>query len=262
MDKVSVGVTVIIMCVVILVEGITIIENVVCELEIVDIVNFLITLGVKISGQGIDCIVIEGVECLGGGVYRVLLDCIEIGIFLVAAAIFCGKIICCNVQLDIFDVVLVKLCDVGVDIEVGEDWISLDMYGKCLKVVNVCIALYSVFSIDMQVQFTLLNLVVEGIGFIIEMVFENRFMYVLELSCMGVYVEIESNIVICYGVEKFFGVQVMVIDLCVSVSLVLVGCIVEGTTVVDCIYYIDCGYECIEDKLCVLGVNIECVKGE
>lgn len=262
MDKVSVGVMVIIMCVVILAEGITIIENVARESEIVDIANFLITLGAKISGQGIDRIVIEGVERLGGGVYRVLSDRIEIGIFLVAAAIFRGKIICRNAQLDIFDVVLAKLRDVGADIEVGEDWISLDMYGKRSKVVNVRIASYSVFSIDMQVQFTLLNLVVEGIGFIIETVFENRFMYVLELSRMGAYVEIESNIVICYGVEKFFGVQVMVIDLRVLVSLVLVGCIAEGTTVVDRIYYIDRGYERIEDKLRVLGVNIERVKGE
>lgn len=97
MDKVSVGVIVIIMCVVMLVEGMIIIENVVCELEIVDIVNFLVMLGVKIVGQGIDCIMIEGVECLGGGVYCVLLDCIEMGIFLVVVVIFCGKIFCCNV---------------------------------------------------------------------------------------------------------------------------------------------------------------------
>lgn len=256
MDKVSVGVIVIIMSVVMFVEGMMIIENVVCELEIVDIVNFLNVLGVKIIGQGSDCIIIEGVQCLGGGVYCVLFDCIEIGIFLVVVVIFGGKIFCCNVQLDILDVVLVKLCDVGVDIEMGEDWISFDMYGNCLKVVNVCIVLYLGFLIDMQVQFMLFNLVVEGIGVIIEMIFENCFMYILELICMGVYVEIESNIVICYGVKQFFGVQVMVIDLCVLVSLVLVGCIVEGIIIVDCIYYIDCGYECIEDKLQVLGVNI------
>lgn len=124
MDKVSVGATVTIMCAATLAEGTTIIENAAREPEIVDTANFLITLGAKISGQGTDRIVIEGVERLGGGVYRVLPDRIETGTFTVAAAISRGKIICRNAQPDTLDAVLAKLRDAGADIEVGEDWIS------------------------------------------------------------------------------------------------------------------------------------------
>ncbi len=218
---------------------------------------------VKISGQGTDRIVIEGVERLGGGVYRVLPDRIETGTFLVAAAISRGKIICRNAQPDTLDAVLAKLRDAGADIEVGEDWISLDMHGKRPKAVNVRTAPHPAFPTDMQAQFTLLNLVAEGTGFITETVFENRFMHVPELSRMGAHAEIESNTVICHGVEKLSGAQVIAVtDLRASASLVLAGCIAEGTTVVDRIYHIDRGYERIEDKLRALGANIERVKGE
>ncbi|MDU5713939.1 MAG: UDP-N-acetylglucosamine 1-carboxyvinyltransferase [Citrobacter freundii] len=264
MDKVSVGATVTIMCAATLAEGTTIIENAAREPEIVDTANFLIALGAKITGQGTDRITIEGVERLGGGVYRVLPDRIEIetGTFLVAAAISRGKIICRNAQPDTLDAVLAKLRDAGADIEVGDDWISLDMHGKRPKAVNVRTAPHPAFPTDMQAQFTLLNLVAEGTGFITETVFENRFMHVPELSRMGAHAEIESNTVICHGVETLSGAQVMATDLRASASLVLAGCIAEGTTVVDRIYHIDRGYERIEDKLRALGANIERVKGE
>ena len=262
MDVVSVGATINIMMAAVMAEGTTIIENAAREPEIVDTANFLITLGAKISGQGTDRIVIEGVERLGGGVYRVLPDRIETGTFLVAAAISRGKIICRNAQPDTLDAVLAKLRDAGADIEVGEDWISLDMHGKRPKAVNVRTAPHPAFPTDMQAQFTLLNLVAEGTGFITETVFENRFMHVPELSRMGAHAEIESNTVICHGVEKLSGAQVMATDLRASASLVLAGCIAEGTTVVDRIYHIDRGYERIEDKLRALGANIERVKGE
>lgn len=157
---------------------------------------------------------------------------------------------------------LAKLRDAGADIEVGEDWISLDMHGKRPKAVNVRTAPHPAFPTDMQAQFTLLNTVAEGTGFITETVFENRFMHVPELSRMGAHAEIESNTVICHGVEKLSGAQVMATDLRASASLVLAGCIAEGTTVVDRIYHIDRGYERIEDKLRALGANIERVKGE
>ncbi|AXD69985.1 UDP-N-acetylglucosamine 1-carboxyvinyltransferase [Salmonella enterica] len=262
MDKVSVGATVTIMCAATLAEGTTIIENAAREPEIVDTANFLIALGAKIAGQGTDRITIEGVERLGGGVYRVLPDRIETGTFLVAAAISRGKIICRNAQPDTLDAVLAKLRDAGADIKVGKDWISLDMHGKRPKAVNVRTAPHPAFPTDMQAQFTLLNLVAEGTGFITETVFENRFMHVPELSRMGARAEIESNTVICHGVETLSGAQVMATDLRASASLVLAGCIAEGTTVVDRIYHIDRGYERIEDKLRALGANIERVKGE
>jgi len=262
MDKVSVGATVTIMSAATLAEGTTIIENAAREPEIVDTANFLNTLGAKITGMGTDRIVIEGVERLGGGVYRVLPDRIETGTFLVAAAVSGGKVVCRNTKPDTLDAVLAKLREAGADIEVGEDWISLDMHGKRPKAVNVRTAPHPAFPTDMQAQFTLLNLVAEGTGVITETIFENRFMHVPELIRMGAHAEIESNTVICHGVEKLSGAQVMATDLRASASLVLAGCIAQGSTYVDRIYHIDRGYERIEDKLRALGANIERVKAE
>ena len=262
MDKVSVGATVTIMSAATLAEGTTIIENAAREPEIVDTANFLNALGAKISGQGTDSITIEGVARLGGGVYRVLPDRIETGTFLVAAAISGGKIICRHAQPDSLDAVLAKLREAGADIETGEDWISLDMHGKRPKAVNVRTAPHPGFPTDMQAQFTLLNMVAEGTGVITETIFENRFMHLPELIRMGARAEIESNTAICHGVEKLSGAQVMATDLRASASLVLAGCIAEGTTIVDRIYHIDRGYERIEDKLRGLGATIERVKAE
>ncbi|PWC13110.1 UDP-N-acetylglucosamine 1-carboxyvinyltransferase [Brenneria roseae subsp. americana] len=260
MDKVSVGATVTIMSAATLAEGTTIIENAAREPEIVDTANFLNTLGAKISGAGSDKVIIEGVARLGGGVYRVLPDRIETGTFLVAAAISGGKVVCRQTHPETLDAVLAKLREAGADIEIGEDWISLDMHGKRPKAVTVRTAPHPGFPTDMQAQFSLLNLVAEGTGVITETIFENRFMHVPELIRMGAQAEIESNTVICHGVEKLSGAQVMATDLRASASLVLAGCIAEGVTIVDRIYHIDRGYERIEDKLRALGANIERVK--
>lgn len=262
MDKVSVGATVTIMSAATLATGTTIIENAAREPEIVDTANFLNTLGAKISGAGTDRITIEGVERLGGGVYRVLPDRIETGTFLVAAAVSGGKVLCRNTRPDTLDAVLAKLREAGADIEVGEDWISLDMHGKRPKAVSIRTAPHPGFPTDMQAQFSLLNLVAEGTGVITETIFENRFMHVPELIRMGAIAEIESNTVICHGVDQLSGAQVMATDLRASASLVLAGCIAQGVTIVDRIYHIDRGYERIEDKLRALGANIERVKGE
>ncbi|GLR11142.1 UDP-N-acetylglucosamine 1-carboxyvinyltransferase [Mixta theicola] len=262
MDKVSVGATVTIMSAATLATGTTVIENAAREPEIVDTANFLNTLGAKISGAGGDRITIEGVERLGGGVYRVLPDRIETGTFLIAAAISGGKVVCHKTQPDTLDAVLAKLREAGAEIETGEDWISLDMHGKRPKAVNVRTAPHPGFPTDMQAQFTLLNLVAEGTGVITETIFENRFMHIPELIRMGAHAEIESNTAICYGIEQLSGAQVMATDLRASASLVLAGCIAEGTTMVDRIYHIDRGYEHIEDKLIAMGAKIERVKGE
>ncbi|AIU87003.1 UDP-N-acetylglucosamine 1-carboxyvinyltransferase [Pectobacterium versatile] len=260
MDKVSVGATVTIMSAATLAEGTTIIENAAREPEIVDTANFLNTLGAKISGAGTDKITIEGVARLGGGVYRVVPDRIETGTFLVAAAVSRGQIICRNTRPDTLDAVLAKLREAGAEIEIGEDWISLDMHGKRPKAVTVRTSPHPGFPTDMQAQFSLLNLVAEGTGVITETIFENRFMHVPELIRMGAQAEIESNTVICHGVDKLSGAQVMATDLRASASLVLAGCIAEGVTIVDRIYHIDRGYDRIEDKLRALGANIERVK--
>ena len=242
--------------------GTTVIENAAREPEIVDTANFLNTLGAKISGAGSDKITIEGVERLGGGVYRVLPDRIETGTFLIAAAVSGGKVMCRNTRPDTLDAVLAKLREAGADIEVGEDWISPDMHGKRPKAVTVRTAPHPGFPTDMQAQFSLLNSVAEGTGVITETIFENRFMHVPELIRMGAHAEIESNTVICHGVEQLSGAQVMATDLRASASPVIAGCIADGVTVVDRIYHIDRGYERIEDKLRALGANIERVKGE
>ncbi|PKE32478.1 UDP-N-acetylglucosamine 1-carboxyvinyltransferase [Rahnella sp. AA] len=262
MDKVSVGATVTIMSAATLAEGTTIIENAAREPEIVDTANFLNTLGAKITGAGTDKITIDGVARLGGGVYRVVPDRIETGTFLVAAAISGGKITCREARPDTLDAVLAKLREAGADIEVGEDWISLDMHGKRAKAVTFRTAPHPGFPTDMQAQFSLLNLVAEGTGVITETIFENRFMHIPELIRMGAHAEIEGSTLICHGVEKLSGAQVMATDLRASASLVLAGCIAEGVTVVDRIYHIDRGYERIEDKLRQLGAKIERFKGE
>ncbi|CDH24648.1 UDP-N-acetylglucosamine 1-carboxyvinyltransferase [Xenorhabdus bovienii] len=260
MDKVSVGATVTIMTAATLAEGTTIIENAAREPEIEDTADFLNTLGAKITGAGTDRIVIEGVERLGGGVYRVLPDRIETGTFLVAGAISRGKVICRNTKPNTLDAVLSKLREAGADIQVGDDWISLDMHGMRPKAVTFRTAPHPGFPTDMQAQFSLLNMVAEGVGMITETIFENRFMHIPELIRMGARAEIESNTVVCHGVENLSGAQVMATDLRASASLVLAGCIAEGTTVVDRIYHIDRGYEHIEDKLRGLGANIERIK--
>lgn len=257
MDKVSVGATITIMTAAVLAEGKTIIENAAREPEIEDTANFLNTLGAKISGAGTDSITIEGVERLGGGTYQILPDRIETGTFLVAAAVSRGRVVCRNAKPDTLDAVLAKLREAGADIETGEDWISLDMHGKRPKAVTLRTAPHPGFPTDMQAQFSLLNLVADGAGMITETIFENRFMHIPELIRMGAHAEIESNTVLCHGVDKLSGAQVMATDLRASASLVLAGCIAEGTTIVDRIYHIDRGYENIEAKLQGLGAKIE-----
>lgn len=260
MDKVSVGATVTIMSAATLATGTTVIENAAREPEIVDTADFLNTLGAKITGAGTDRITIEGVECLGGGVHRVVPDRIETGTFLIAAAISGGKVICRHAKPDTLDAVLAKLREAGAKIETGADWISIDTEGRRLKAVNIRTAPHPGFPTDMQAQFTLLNMVAEGTGVITETIFENRFMHVPELMRMGAHAEIEGNTVISQGVETLSPAQVMATDLRASASLVLAGCIASGVTEVDRIYHIDRGYERIEDKLRGLGANIERVK--
>ena len=257
MDKVSVGATITIMCAAALAKGKTVIENAAREPEIEDTAVFLNALGAKITGAGTDHVVIEGVERLGGGSHTVVPDRIETGTFLIAAAVSRGKILCRNAKPDTLDAVLAKLREAGAEIETGDDWISLDMKGQRPKAVTFRTAPHPGFPTDMQAQFSLLNLVAEGSGMITETIFENRFMHIPELIRMGAHAEIESNSVLCHGVEKLSGAQVMATDLRASASLVLAGCIAEGTTIVDRIYHIDRGYEHIEEKLRALGADIE-----
>ena len=253
MDIVTVTGTENLMMAATLADGTTVIENAAREPEVLDLAHCLISMGAKIEGAGTDTITIEGVEKLHGTVYDVLPDRIETGTYLVAAAISCGKIKVKDTRPDILDAVLAKLREAGAEIEMGDDWISLDMHGKRPKAVDIHTAPYPAFPTDMQAQFTAMNAIAEGTGTITETVFENRFMHISELQRMGANIKLEGNTAICTGIEKLTGAPVMATDLRASASLVLAGLIAEGDTVVDRIYHIDRGYDCIEEKLASLG---------
>ena len=260
MDMVSVTGTENLMMAAALADGRTVIENAAREPEVVDLANFLNTLGAKIQGAGTDTLTIDGVERLHGGSYTVQPDRIETGTFLVGAAVTGGKIVCRNTDPTLLEAVLVKLEEAGALIEKGEDWISLDMTGRTLKPVTIKTAPYPAFPTDMQAQFTVLNAVAQGTGMITETIFENRFMHVPELVRMGADIELQGNVAICRDAQQLKGAQVMATDLRASASLVLAGFVAEGATLVDRIYHIDRGYENIEQKLQGLGGCIERIK--
>ncbi|MFM8333464.1 MAG: UDP-N-acetylglucosamine 1-carboxyvinyltransferase [Candidatus Methylumidiphilus sp.] len=241
-----------------LADGVTIIENAAREPEVVDLANFLNAMGAKISGAGTDILEIEGVEALSGeGLhYQILPDRIETGTYLVAAAMTGGKVRLKNTRPDLLDAVLLKLREAGAKIDCGDSWIELDMEGRRPKSVSLRTAPYPAFPTDMQAQFTALNAMAEGVGIITETVFENRFMHVQEMQRMGANIKLESNTAIVRGVERLTGAPVMATDLRASASLVLAGLVAEGQTVVERIYHIDRGYECIEEKLSQLGAEI------
>ena len=261
MEKVSVGATLSIMMAATLAKGTTVIENAAREPEIVDTADFLNKMGAKISGAGSDHIMIEGVERLTGCEHSVVPDRIETGTFLIAAAISGGRVVCQNTKADTLDAVIDKLREAGAQVDVTENSIILDMFGKRPKAVNIRTAPHPGFPTDMQAQFTLLNMVAEGTSIITETIFENRFMHIPELIRMGGKAEIEGNTAVCHGVEQLSGAEVMATDLRASISLVLAGCIATGETIVDRIYHIDRGYEHIEDKLRGLGAKIERFSG-
>src|SRR5512143_283751 len=239
-----------------LAQGTTVLENAAREPEVVDLANFLNTLGAKISGAGTSTITVEGVERLHGGRYCVLPDRIETGTYLVAAAITGGRVKMKDTDPDLLDVVLDKLRQAGAAIETGHDWITLDMRGKRPKAVDIHTAPYPAFPTDMQAQFCALNCVAQGSGTLVETIFENRYMHVQELVRMGAHIRVEGNMAIVSGVEKLSGAPVMATDLRASASLVIAALVAEGDTLVDRIYHIDRGYECIEEKLSQLGARI------
>jgi UDP-N-acetylglucosamine 1-carboxyvinyltransferase len=239
-----------------LARGTTVIENAAREPEVTDLAECLNAMGARISGMGTPTLVIEGVERLHGTHYRVLPDRIETGTYLTAAAITRGRIRIKNARPDILDAVLLKLEEAGAVIDTRGDRIDLDMQGRRPRAVHVRTAPYPAFPTDMQAQFVALNAVAEGVGTITETVFENRFMHVNELQRMGALIQLEGNTAISTGVEQLSGAPVMATDLRASASLVLAGLVAHGETVVDRVYHIDRGYECIEEKLSQLGARI------
>ena len=244
-----------------LAEGQSIIENAAREPEIVDLAEFLIAMGADITGHGTDTITVNGVESLKSCHFPVIADRIETGTYLVAAAATRGKVKCKNTRPDILDAVLQKLEDAGAEIETGEDWISLDMKGKRPKAVDLTTAPYPAFPTDMQAQFAAMNIVAEGHSRIKETIFENRFMHMQELLRMGAKVTIDGNTATTEGVEELTAAPVMATDLRASASLVIAAMVAKGDTMIERIYHIDRGYECIEEKLQLLGAKIKRVPG-
>ena len=240
-----------------LADGETIIENAAREPEVVDLANFLIAMGAKIQGAGTDKIVVQGVERLRGTSYEVLPDRIEGGTYLVAGAITRGIVRIKNTRPDHLDAVLAKLSESGAKLGIGENWIEVDMRGRRPKSVDVRTAPYPAFPTDMQAQFAALNTVAAGVGTIIETIFENRFMHMLEMRRLGAEIRLEGNTAIIRGVERLTGAPVMATDLRASASLVLAGLVAEGRTDIERIYHIDRGYEAIEEKLAQLGAQIK-----
>ena len=239
-----------------LADGETLIENAAREPEVVDLAQFLVAMGAKIQGAGTDRILIQGVERLNPTHYDVLPDRIEAGTYLVAGAITSGHVRLKNTRPDHLDAVLAKLTEAGATIGTGPNWIELDMRGRRPRAVDVRTAPYPAFPTDMQAQFAALDTIADGVGTVVETIFENRFMHMLEMRRMGAEIRLEGNTAIIHGVPKLTAAPVMATDLRASASLVLAGLVAEGRTDIERIYHIDRGYEAIEEKLAALGANI------
>ena len=256
LDTVTVTGTENLMMAAVLASGTTTIENAAREPEVVDLANFLVAMGANIVGAGTDTITINGVERLTGTHFSVIADRIETGTYLVAAAATMGRVKLKDTRPDLLGAVLAKLEEAGANLTVGENEIELDMKGNRPKAVNLRTSPYPAFPTDMQAQFTALNAIAEGTGIITETIFENRFMHVQEINRMGANIKLEGNTAVCVGVDGLTAAPVMATDLRASASLVIAGLVANGDTVIERIYHIDRGYECIEEKLQLLGATI------
>ena len=243
-----------------LAEGRTVLENAAREPEVVDLAACLTAMGAQVAGAGTDTIVIEGRERLGGCDHRVLPDRIETGTFLVAGAITGGRVRVTGTEPAHLDAVIAKLRDAGAAVTAGPDWIEVAMQGRP-RAVDLRTAPHPGFPTDMQAQFAALDAVADGVGTIVETIFENRFMHMLELRRLGADIRIEGHTAVIRGVPRLSGAPVMATDLRASASLVLAGLVAEGTTDVQRIYHIDRGYEHIEEKMRGLGADIRRMAG-
>ena len=256
-DLVSVTGTENLMMAATLADGTTVLENAAREPEVVDLADCLTAMGARIAGAGSDTITIEGVKQLHGGRHTIIPDRIETGTFLVAAATTGGTVRLRKTNPACLDAILEKLREAGARIDIGEDCIALDMAGRRPQAINLTTAPYPAFPTDMQAQFVALNATAAGTATVTETIFENRFMHVQELLRMGADIELQGNTAIVRGVDKLHGAPVMATDLRASACLVIAGLAAEGETVIDRIYHLDRGYECIEEKLAQLGARIQ-----
>ena len=256
-DPVSVTATENVLMAASLAEGKTIINNAAKEPEVVDLADCLNKMGAKIKGQGTDRVVIEGVKALEGCEFSVIPDRVETATYLTAVAMTGGSIKMRSTRPNTVESVLNKLREAGAVIESGEDWLSLKMDKKRPKATSLSTGPYPSFPTDMQAQFIALNSIAKGTATVTENVFDNRFMHVQEIARMGGKISLKGNTAIIDGIKSLVGAPVMATDLRASAILVLAGLVAKGTTQIDSIYHLDRGYERIEEKLRMLGADIE-----
>ena len=261
MDKVSVGATINIMMAAAMADGKTVIENAAKEPHVVDVANFLNSMGANIRGAGTDVIRIVGVEKLHATEYSVIPDQIEAGTFMFAVAAAGGNVLVKNVIPKHLEATTAKLLEVGCQVEEFDESVRVISDGH-LKHTQVTTLPYPGFPTDMQPQMAVLLGIAEGTSTVTESIFENRFKYVDELTRMGADIKVESNIAIISGVKRYTGARVNAPDLRAGAALVIAGLAAEGITVVDDIYYIQRGYEALEEKLTKIGAKIARVEDE
>jgi UDP-N-acetylglucosamine 1-carboxyvinyltransferase len=261
LDKVSVGATINIMMAAAMAEGKTVIENAAKEPHVVDVANFLNSMGANIRGAGTDVIRIVGVEKLHKTEYSIIPDQIEAGTFMFAAAATGGNVLIKNVIPKHLEAITAKLLEVGCRVEEYDDAVRVISDGT-LHRTQVTTLPYPGFPTDMQPQMAVLLGIAEGTSTVTESIFENRFKYVDELTRMGASIKVESNIAIITGVSKYTGARVNAPDLRAGAALVIAGMVAEGVTIIDDIYYIERGYEDFEHKLSSLGAKMEKVSSE
>lgn len=261
LDKVSVGATINVMMAATLAEGLTIIENSAKEPHVVDVANFLNSMGANIKGAGTDIIRIRGVEKLHGTEYSIIPDQIEAGTFMCAAAITRGDVMVKNVIPKHLEAISAKLIEIGCEVIEFDD--AVRVVGKPVQHhTNINTLPYPGFPTDMQPQITVTLALAKGTSIVTESIFENRFKYVDELARMGGNIKVEGNVAVIDGVKSFSGAAVNAPDLRAGAALVIAGLAAEGYTVVDEIGYIQRGYECFEEKLRGLGAMIEKVDSD
>ena len=240
----------------VLAEGQTILENAATEPEVINLGEFLLKMGAKIKGLGTRKIIIDGVNKLYSTEHKIIPDRIETGTFLVAAAITQGSVLLKKTQPEHLQSVLDLLGQTGAVIFIEEDTIELTMNQKDIKPADFTTQPYPGIPTDMQAQFMVLNAIAPGNSIVVETIFENRFMHVLELQRMGADISLSGNTAYITGVKKLQSAPVMATDLRASAALVLAGLVADGETHIDRIYHIDRGYECIESKLSLLGAKV------
>lgn len=261
LDMVSVGATINIMMAAVMADGNTTIENAAKEPHVVDVANFLNSMGASIKGAGTDVIRIKGVRSLHKTEYSIIPDQIEAGTFMFASAVTGGDIILHNVIPKHLEATSSKLLELGCKVYEYDDAVRVIGPEK-LQSTHVKTMPYPGFPTDMQPQMAVSLALADGTSIVTESIFENRFRYVDELARMGASVKVEGNVAVISGVERFTGARVSAPDLRAGAALVIAGLAAEGITIVDDIYYIERGYENLDLKFQGLGAKIEKVASE